>query len=219
VEIVLALALLSQATLTFSRGGLVNVIVAIIGCALALVRHTRSAARMFGILGFSVAVAAFVVLPRLDNFTDGALSQRFASADTTSRSALAANDVDIFWGNPVTGVGLGVAASRRGAAGASVAAHTEFTRMLAEQGVLGLVAILLLIRMVATSVVRASPGIFRALTVAMALWALTEMTHSAMRIGAIPFLVGLAVAAGNLVDEPLQPVGNLRAASGGAASM
>ncbi len=201
MEVTLAVGLLTQATLTFSRGGLVSVLVALVGCAVALARHGHSAARLVGILAALVAAAAFIVLPRLDTFTGGALSERFTSVDTTNRVIFVEKDVAIFRDSPTTGVGLGVSSLARGGGGDRVSAHTEFTRLLAEQGILGLGSIFLLLLMAIRSARRASPGVARALAVAMAMWGLTEMAHSAMRIATIPFVFALAVAAGNLLDE------------------
>ena len=66
-------------------------------------------------------------------------------SDTTGREDIARADLEVWFDNPVLGVGPGVAKEYRAATfGRAAAAHTEFTRLLAEHGILGLVALIIL---------------------------------------------------------------------------
>jgi hypothetical protein len=75
---------------------------------------------------------------------------------------------------------------------AVVATHTEFTRMLAEHGVAGLLAMILLLVIVLASYRRARTVVDKAWVAGMVVWSLTAMVHSATRIAAIPLVLGLA---------------------------
>ena len=204
-ELGLAVALASQAALTFSRGGVLNVVVAVIAAAIFVVRHIRSAGRLLAAVAIVGLVLVYAVLPRLESFTGGALGERFSSFDTTNRTRLAAAEVETFRSNPITGIGAGGAHLTRSDQGYRVAAHTEYTRLLAEQGVFGVVAIVTLAAIVLRATLKAQPGVARAMVVAFAAWTFTEMGHSAMRIASIPFVFGLAVAASGLVVARAAP--------------
>lgn len=194
----LGLGLFAQAALTLSRGGVVSAAIAV-AAFLTFLRNRRNALRMALVLVAFVALGGFLIAPRLDRFTGGALAVRYADFDTTNRGRLAASDVDVFRRNPVSGVGLGVSSLERGGVGsARVAAHTEYTRLLAEQGTLGAVAIVIMFLLVARAIVLAEVGLPRAFAAAMFAWSLSEMTHSSMRIATIPFVFALGVAASRI---------------------
>jgi hypothetical protein len=78
--------------------------------------------------------------------------------------------------------------------GAYKAAHTEYSRLLAEHGLLGLMALLLLGLMFLQAFRRAPTPYAKGLTLAFMVWALAEMCHAAMRIAAISFLFALPFA-------------------------
>ena len=64
--------------------------------------------------------------------------------------------------------------------------------MLAEHGLFGVLALLVLLWMLVNRYLANSPGFGRAMSAALAVWAASIMLHSAMRLAAIP--VGLALA-------------------------
>lgn len=200
LEATLGMCFLAQALLTFSRGGVVNVAVAS-GLALAVMAgRERQSGRLAALLLVMVVIASFVVFPRLDSFTEGQLQLRYEDTSLTNRNVLINDDLDLFEAHPVVGVGVGVSAFRR-PSGEVIAPHTEFSRLLAEQGLLGIGALVILLGITFEAFRRARPGLPRALVAAMAGWALTEMTHAGMRIALISLAVGLAVAAAELVDD------------------
>lgn len=195
--------LLAQSALTFSRGGFVTTAVASIAALLhALFIPERRRKALVLALG-SVAIAAFLLFPYLDQVTGGALAERYSDTDLTNRGTLMRDDVRIFLENPFTGVGPGVAGRYRTI---RAAAHTEFTRLLAEHGFLGAGAILLLAELALRAYSR--PGqtaTGRALVAALTLWAFAYMMHSAMRLVDTAFAFGLVFAA--LVHETEQSRG------------
>jgi hypothetical protein len=75
-----------------------------------------------------------------------------------------------------------------------VAAHTEYTRLLAEHGVFGAVALLLLIVMAVAAIRRSKTIIGKALAASMIGWCFLFMMIDAMRLVAPSFAFGIAYA-------------------------
>ncbi|MCI0614726.1 hypothetical protein L0244_17185, partial [bacterium] len=71
------------------------------------------------------------------------------------------------------------------------AAHTEFSRMLAEHGLLGLAAIILLIIIAIRNVRSTTHREGKAITVSLLVWSISFMFINAMRLVAPAFLFGL----------------------------
>jgi hypothetical protein len=181
-----------QSALTFSRGGLYTALAAALLASLYLLRDGRSRVRLLIVaLVLGLAVNSFL-WPRLDAFTQGKLSPRFHDLSPTGRDVLLREDLRIWFEHPVSGVGPGGIQARRGGSGA--AAHTEFSRLLAEHGLLGVGAVVTLIVMCGASLRRARSPASRALVVSLFAWSFLAMSHAAMRTVAPAFVLGLACA-------------------------
>lgn len=184
-----------QSTLTFSRGGMYNVAAASLLALPFLLRDPGTRTRVLvGVVLFLI-VGNYVLLPRLQAFTSDKFSERFENVDTTGRSELAWSDVQIWQDNPVLGVGPGQAELFRKADQEAVAAHTEFTRLLAEHGAFGFAALLILLIAGLQRTIMAESNQSRALTAALIGWSLFYMLHSGMRSVAPSFAFGLSYAA------------------------
>jgi len=87
--------------------------------------------------------------------------------------------------------------------GQSTLAHTEYSRLLSEHGLFGVVALVALLSLFATRVPKRQSADERALRVAFMLWSLASMLHVGMRIAAI----GLVFSWGCLksLREPVSP--------------
>jgi hypothetical protein len=192
VEVVVGLWCFGMAVLTFSRGGLYALGVA--GAVALLLQFGRGGghAKTFAILGVMV-VAGLVVFSRLDTFTGGALDRRFAETGTTGRAQIAQTDLHIWMDHFVAGVGPGQSPKFRSGELEGVAAHTEFTRLLAEHGLLGLLAIACLLALAVRAVLTAPTAWSRTVSIALVLWAVMDMGHNAMRLAAPGFVFGLAM--------------------------
>jgi O-antigen ligase len=203
---VLALMLmwfLGQAFLTFSRGGVVNFLVA---ASLATPFLAKKQGKMLSVLlgGIILVIFVFLIIPRMDRFTGGALTERFSDTGTTGRYELIMQDLKLWQDNFLLGVGPGRAAYLRGRqTGLSgitssdpggLAAHTEYSRLLSEHGLLGLVALLLLLAMFFGTFFRTKTSLAKGLTLAFMLWSLAEMSHAAMRLAAISYFFALPFA-------------------------
>jgi O-antigen ligase len=195
----MTLALVIQSAMTFSRGGL---LVAGLSTATALwylIRDRRARMRLLmAVIALSVA-GVYVIVPTLDSFTGGALSKRFGNHELTGREDVVRDDLDVWIANPVLGVGPGMAKFHRvrtNHGGRPMAAHTEFSRLLAEHGLLGLSAMGVLLLMCIHAVRRATSPHTRAFAIAYVSWSMLFMFQSGTRIVAPSLSMGLAHALG-----------------------
>jgi hypothetical protein len=187
----MALAFATQSAMTFSRGGLYSAGAAIIAGAWYLQREPRARVRLLLAAGAFSVTAAFVILPRLERFTEGKLVSRFESVSTTGREELAREDLRAFLAHPVSGLGPGggyVSGGRR------MIAHTEFTRLLSEHGLLGVSALLVLLLMTFQALRAARTVQEKALVAALLTWSVLSTLHAAMRTVAPSLVFGLAFA-------------------------
>ena len=173
--------------LTFSRGGLFALVLAGIGIAMAALTASGQRSRVLVAAAVLFAVA-LRLLSWAGAFTDGASGERLSSTDSTNRTKFALGDLRLFRAHPLEGVGVGESQFQRDLPGAP---HTEFTRLLAEHGFLGVVEIGLLVALV-VRLVRTAAGWYRLAAVGLLVMALAQMTHSATRIGSIAVCFGLA---------------------------
>ncbi len=190
--IVIILALGAQAALTFSRGGLVLAGAATVAAASYLLRDRRARVTLIVLAGFVYLVATLYVIPALETFTEGKLVERFANLDPTGRSELLGFDLRIFIDNPVLGVGPGVATRMRAEMGHFGAAHTEYTRMLAEHGILGAIAIVLLVWLFARTLLESRTILSRAFVAALIVWSALFLGVNGMRLALPAYTFGLA---------------------------
>ncbi|MGI8402094.1 MAG: O-antigen ligase family protein [Gemmatimonadaceae bacterium] len=181
-----------QSALTFSRGGLYSFAFAALPAAL-LSLHNRASRKWLAVFtGALTMVTALVIVPRLDEFTGGQLSARFADTNPTHRDAIIHEDLRLWGEHPILGLGPGGAMFQR--RGESTLAHTEYTRLLSEHGLFGVVALLALIAICATVLLKRQPLGERALRVAFMVWSLVSMLHAGMRLAAIGFVFGWGCA-------------------------
>lgn len=142
--------------LTFSRGGLLTGLAMII--ALFFITYLYSVGRtklkMLYLLGFSLLASLFVWIFTI-NQTDGLIEKRYQNKDAlgrvkesafSGREKIASEEIDMFLENPFLGVGVARATDIRSeGTGDLMASHDEITRMLAEHGSLGILALLILV--------------------------------------------------------------------------
>lgn len=197
----LLLWLLAQAALTFSRTGVYLVVLSSVCLGVFLLRDRRT--RMRFLLGaiFGGFLAAFVLYPALDSLTGNKLSQRFSEAKLSGRSQIASADIEIWKAHWFLGTGIGQAIFARDEFGfESTAAHTEYTRLLAEHGLLGVGALSLLLGFVGLNFLRQQKA-GRAVAAGILVWALAFMLVSAMRLAVPAFLIGLSFARLQLEED------------------
>ncbi len=185
---------ISQSALTFSRGGLYNASGAGLILLIFLLTDRRFRLKVTLLVTFIIFVIASFLLPGLDNFTGGTLSERFKDTDPTGRDQIILTDLEILEEHPVFGIGPGMSKAYHEKRFRAVPAHTEFSRLIAEHGVLGILAICLLFIMALRNFLRARNAESKAIVMAAAAWSFLYMLNAAMRLAAPSFIFGLSFA-------------------------
>ena len=196
----------AQSAMTFSRGGLYVAAGSAVAGSLFLVRNKRSRIKLVIGVALICTIGYYIVLPRLDAFSEGKLSARFQSTKTTGRDQLAVAELEAWQENPFFGLGPGGAESYRHELLSSsstdlMASHTEYTRLLAEHGILGLNALLLLLLAGVSSLRRANTIENKARIASFLAWSLLFMASNGMRLVAPSFMFGLGLVTLAARDE------------------
>lgn len=178
-----------QAILTFSRGGLYSLAMAAAAMFIAGLTISGQRARVIVMSGVFV-LTGVQLLSWAGAFTDGVSEERLSSLDNSGRSDIAAADISLFADNPLLGVGVGMSPIRRNYR-IPAAPHTEFTRLPAEHGMLGVLVVGAL-ALLTFRLLRAADGWHRIAASGLLVMAIAQMTHSATRIGSIAICYGLA---------------------------
>jgi hypothetical protein len=188
----LVLGFAAQATLTFSRTGVWLGVITIGVAAVFLIR--KSGKLLPGLIGalLVLGVLYFVVFHSLDQFTGGKLSERYSQKGFTGREDIAEGDLLLALHNPLLGVGPGMAKMER-SNHRGIAAHTEFTRVLAEHGLTGLLALGSLLLMAAQAFKVASGPWQQAWTTSLIAYSMLFMMASGMRLAVPSVAMGLAM--------------------------
>lgn len=191
----LAIWLLTQNLLTFSRGGFYTAILSLGIFAIQLFKgYPKRLVSFLGAIIIFSSLFLYLIIPQLDNFTNNQLSKRFQETNPTGRDKLAVTELKAFWEHP-EGVGVGKLNELRGSALhlGGVASHNEFTRLLAEHGILGLLALVFLAIALLFNYIRfAQYPLHQALIGSLIVWSLFTLGHSAFRITAPAYLIGLS---------------------------
>lgn len=193
---VILILLTVQMLLTFSRGGVWTLAIIVI-CTLPLI--LRSNVHRWQILLLTtgvIVVFLLVIWPWLVDLTSGRIIARYSLLDTTGRWELFQSEIQIWLDHPIFGVGPGLARELvdEYVAEREMQAHVEFSRILAEHGLLGLLALAVLLVGSVRNYARASSWEARLWILAATLFALIYMAQSATRTVAPEFLYGLTWA-------------------------
>lgn len=196
-----------RAIVTFSRGGVVTAIMAII--AFIVIYYARVSKKKKSeiilvslLFCFSVGVTWFISSTQ----TDGYIDLRYSNKDhlgrekqdvTTGRGQLFRNELSGFISNPFLGIGSSRAKDQRiETEGQGVTSHSEVSRTLAEHGMFGIAMLIILIF---------KPIDFRSANkrnyyfyAFLCFWFAT-INHSSMRIAAPAFIYALALL--NVTNE------------------
>lgn len=188
----ITLWLLSQAALTFSRGGVATAIAAVGMAAFYLIQNERTRLIFLVTVTVSLLLAYFFILPLLTDITRGSLEDRFANPSYTGRDLIARADIETYLEFPLFGVGPHQSKQFHATYFRYSSAHTEYTRMLAEHGTLGLLSLILLLNIAFRRFRLKAPSLSKAFCASFTIWALLFMLHSATRLSAASFAFGLA---------------------------
>lgn len=185
--------------LTFSRGGMITGICVVMAmlALLYLKSETYGRARAkWGTMAFATCIVSVFAL--LSYQTDGLLVKRYTNRDHLGRfkgpregdrSSLAVKEVKLFIENPLVGAGVIAAEhTRQSSFGKKYHSHGEITRMLAEHGLLGALAVAILLLIPAWLFASRRQHLFVGMLGVF--WLLT-INHSGMRLVAPAFLYAL----------------------------
>ena len=148
-----------------------------------------------------IVMAGIVVWNKVDDVTHGVASFRFSGRNsvgdklddvTSGRIDLFTEELSMFAENPILGIGAGNTSSeRQHRFGQIHSSHTEYSRLLCEHGILGIVMNLILLG-VPLSFLKKTRGVTRLFFVAFIVYSLLSMVSAATRT-TLPLLIyGLA---------------------------
>lgn len=200
--------LVLRALLTFSRGGVLGSVLALLGAVAVLYfsyygfRRRLVQSLPWVLVGLAFFVGVFLFANHLTNnyllfryqglSTTEALTGERSSGGSllTGRDKIIAADIKVFTEHPGFGVGYGMGAIYRARYyGSEAAAHTEFARLLSEHGVVGLIFMLVgMLGLPLYFFFRYRDPMTRCFFVAFYLLSMFTMFHAAMRL-ALPGVV------------------------------
>ena len=205
LDLLFVISFFAQGLLTFSRGG---IIVAVLAISVFIIIDSRKINLKIIYLAFIVSILVIFTFNYIDNRTGGKLFLRYqgetegtynygAEKDlkkmTSGRSLIFEEDLKLWFSNPILGVGVGSSRYIRGGSEEKVSAHIELSRLLAEQGILGLIYFLALtnLGMKLWKISRIDKE--KAIYFILFLIGFLTTFHAAMRTFVTPLLIGLSV--------------------------
>ena len=201
INLIIALNIAYRGMVTFSRGGMITGLLMIVLLLFFLYSKSNYSGRVK--LNY-IIVLAFVATIATWSYTSfqtgGLIDKRYANQDArgrakesrfTGREEIAQDEINIFFMNPIFGVGVGKGVEvRESKNGSFVLSHDEITRMLAEHGSLGIIALLILFF---TPLVLYLENKFNMYLLCFVLFWLLTINHAAMRTAAPAFVYSLAL--------------------------
>lgn len=195
---------------TFSRGGMISAVVMIALLMIVLFKVTKRSAKVKIIWAIIGSFIVFMVIWGYSTFqTNGLINKRYSNQDAagrikqsalTGREEIMEEEMAIFLDNPLFGIGVGKAKENRiEDFGTTVASHNEITRLLAEQGSLGIAALLILLITPLALYINNRYHIY--LLSFYIFWLLT-INHAAMRIAAPAFVYALSLLYVYGIEKP-----------------
>ncbi|OYX27785.1 MAG: hypothetical protein B7Z06_03400 [Flavobacteriales bacterium 32-35-8] len=190
-----------RALVTFSRGGVITAMIMILfflGLYYIKVNLKTKFKIKFSVVAFLMMVGLVWIVSSIQ--TSGFLDMRYANQDaagrekadvTTGRIDLLAYELGSFMENPFLGIGVGkIKELRKDETGVEAASHNEMSRIIAEHGLFGVFAFLILL---------ITPLVFRfnnrsnLFFYSFYIFWLLTINHSAMRIAAPAFIYALCL--------------------------
>jgi hypothetical protein len=178
--------------LTLSRGGVGNLLLVVLNTGFLLFRTRRRGLRLI-LVGSFLAVIALQLAPRVNRLTQGAVDNRFSRGMESSRWALVQSEFQVFLDHPLLGAGPGHARDLvdEYGLGYEMQAHTEFSRLLADHGMFGLLALGLIFAGAWKCYRAAAVQEWRFWVLGLTVFVLAYLSHSATRTVLPSVLYGL----------------------------
>ena len=207
IDLILLGLMSYRAMITFSRGGVLTAVICI-AAFIAVFYYKENQKGREKMRGRIIILGGALFLTWIFTTiqTGGLIVNRYTNKDaagqlkediTTGRAELVVTELEGFYHNPVLGLGVGKGYDfRREELGIEIASHSEVSRLLSEHGMLGVVAVLILIFVPLLFWLKFKNNYY--FLAFLAFWFLT-INHSAMRIALPAFVYGLALL--YIVDE------------------
>jgi O-antigen ligase len=186
--------------LTFSRGGFITAIVMMAVFTVLFInwaplnKKAKATVKLIGL-----GIGGFLLWGVVVAVTGGLIVNRYTGKNalgeeqdiTSGRGDILSQELEAFYEDPFLGVGVGMGKFFRiEEEGSNLASHNEVTRMVAEHGILGILALLLLLLIPLGFLLSKNRNLFMIPFVAF--WFLT-INHSAMRVALPGFIYGFAL--------------------------
>lgn len=200
-DLIFMVLLIIRGLATFSRGGMIGGVAALgILLLLSFIFGHRVVslpkALTYGVLGFMVVLFSYNYV---NEISENKLQYRYQGINyrtgqkkdiTSGRLLVLEHELNLFYENPLLGVGPGMVREIAVHNDFIANTHSEYSRTLAEHGLFGVVALLVLIIFPVRNILRQPKEIYPILFAVLFLVFFT-MFHSAMRLAMPGFLYGL----------------------------
>lgn len=195
---------------TFSRGGTYTAIMMVF--VLLIIMYFKAKGNIKPKLGL-IVLMSFIIGLGVWGYsslqTNGLINKRYANQDAlgrekqsqlSGREVLMASEIQMFLDNPISGVGVGMNKSiREKETGIESASHNEITRMLAEHGLIGIIALMILF---CTPLILFLLDKGNILALSFFIFWLLTINHAAMRLAAPAFVYALSLLKVYTVEKP-----------------
>jgi hypothetical protein len=196
---------------TFSRGGMLTGFTMIIVLVFILYKSTKNVGKIklnYLVVLFSIALLSTWIYT--SSQTGGLIEKRYSNEDAlgrkkenlmTGRENISLHEIDLFLENPFFGIGVAKGAELRyEESGQIQLSHNEITRMMAEHGTFGILALLILLITPMVMYLNNKQNIF--VFSCLIFWLLT-INHAAMRIAAPAFIYALSLLKIKMDETPV----------------
>ena len=205
IDISLLVLFFGLGLMTFSRGGILAAIITISIAMIYHLFHDQKRILIF-IKGIGISIIIIISWLVIAEITNGVINKRYGVGnatyteklfgDLTGRTELYKIDFLIFSDNIFTGIGPGQANLQRMdyGYGKAAAAHTEYTRMLSEHGLPGLVSLFILLGFPFYFFNSSNGASTKLIIIYFSVLVLLTMFHSAMRVSMPALMFGFIFA-------------------------
>jgi len=205
IDLSILILFFSLGLMTFSRGGILAAIITISITMIYHLFHDQKRILIF-IKGIGISIIIIISWLVIAEITNGVINKRYGVGnatytekllgDLTGRTELYKIDLLIFSDNIFTGIGPGQANLKRMdyGYGKSAAAHTEYSRMLAEHGLPGLVSLFILLGFPFYFFYSSNGAPTKLIIIYFSVLVLLTMFHSAIRVSMPALMFGFIFA-------------------------
>ena len=201
INLIVVLNISFRGLVTFSRGGMLTGMIMVVVLVLVTYFQINKGGKMkMNVMVLFVSLALLATWTYSSSETSGLIDKRYTNKDATGRvkedklsgrGELASDEIDSFLQSPFLGVGVGKNQElRRERTGELVVSHNEITRMMAEHGSLGILALVILFL---TPIILYIDNKYNIYVLCFVSFWLLTINHAAMRLAAPAFIYALSL--------------------------